>query len=106
MVMNELDSLKVRMEKAYDREKARRAVTNINKYDGDNILWESADLKLLPPDFDKKSPDNMILSVALKKKNEGYNPILLTNVLTMVNKAEHFLNIRTMNLEDIKEIRN
>ena len=48
----------------------------------------------------------MILSVALKKKNEGYNPILLTNDLTMVNKAEHFLNIRTMNLEDIKEIRN
>ena len=80
------------MEKAFDKEKARRAVTHINKYDCDNLLWESADVKLLPPDFDKKSPDNMILSVALKKKKEGYNPILLTNDLTMGNKAKHFLN--------------
>lgn len=40
-------------------------------------MFEFADVSLLPDDFDKRSPDNMILSVALKYKEE--NPIVLTS---------------------------
>ena len=38
---------------------------------------DTADLTLLPGDFDKKSPDNFILTVALKYQDE--NPIMLTS---------------------------
>jgi DNA replication ATP-dependent helicase Dna2 len=38
---------------------------------------DTADLTLLPNDFNKKSPDNFILSVAIKYKDE--NPIMLTS---------------------------
>ena len=38
---------------------------------------ECADLECLPVDFSRKNPDNMILSVALKYRNQ--NPILLTS---------------------------
>ena len=54
-------------------EKALRLLNNENIHE---ILYEFADTSLLPDDFDKRSPDNMILSVALKYKNE--NPIILT----------------------------
>ena len=46
---------------------------------------EKADIKLLPEDFDKTNPDNMILSVALKFRNR--NPFLITNDLNFQNRA-------------------
>lgn len=38
---------------------------------------ECADLRYLPSDFTKKNPDNLILSIALKFRNQ--NAILLTS---------------------------
>jgi hypothetical protein len=46
---------------------------------------EAADTRLLPIDFDKKNPDNMILSVALKYRDR--NPFLITNDINFQNRA-------------------
>ena len=46
---------------------------------------ESADTRLLPEDFDKTNPDNMILSVALKYRDR--NPFLVTNDINFQNRA-------------------
>ena len=56
-----------------------------------------SDLSLLPEDFNKKSPDNMILSVALRYKDE--NPIVLTsdNGLQIKSKG---LGLTTISLKD------
>ena len=58
---------------------------------------DTADLALLPNDFNKKSPDNFILSVALRYKNE--NPIILTsdNGLQIKEKG---LGISTITLKE------
>lgn len=58
---------------------------------------EVSDISLLPDDFNKKSPDNMILSVALKFRNQ--NPIILTsdNGLQVKSKG---LTITTISLKD------
>lgn len=56
---------------------AEKALRILNTNNTHNIIYEFADTSLLPEDFDKRSPDNMILSVALKYKNE--NPIMLTS---------------------------
>jgi rRNA-processing protein FCF1 len=56
-----------------------------------------ADTSLLPRDFDKKSADNMILSVALKYKSE--NPIILTSDNGLQLKAK-ILKISTVNLKE------
>ena len=50
---------------------------NLNNEKTHEIIYEFADTSLLPEDFDKRSPDNMILSVALKYKDD--NPIMLTS---------------------------
>ena len=56
---------------------------------------DTADLSLLPNDFNKKSPDNFILSVALYYKTE--NPIMLTSDNGLQIKAKG-LNITTIKL--------
>ena len=58
---------------------------------------ELSNASLLPNDLDKRSPDNLILSVALKYKSE--NPIILTsdNGLQLKSKA---LGITTISLRD------
>jgi DNA replication ATP-dependent helicase Dna2 len=58
---------------------------------------DTADLTLLPSDFDKKSPDNFILSVALKYKDE--NPIMLTSDNGLQVKSKGF-GITTITLKD------
>ncbi len=58
---------------------------------------DMADLTLLPNDFSKKSPDNFILSVALKYKEE--NPIMLTSDNGLQIKAKG-LGITTITLKD------
>lgn len=64
---------------------------------------ELADLSLLPLDFNKRSPDNMILTVALKFKSE--NPILLTSDNGLQIKAKG-LGITTITLKEfLKQVR-
>ncbi len=75
-------------------EKALRLLNNENTHE---ILYEFADTSLLPDDFDKRSPDNMILSVALKYKNE--NPIILTSDNGLQLKAK-ISNISTISLKN------
>lgn len=76
-VIDELDYLKISLTEVQKRnvQKALRLI-NVN-IDKRGIKMDTADLTLLPPDFNKKSPDNFILSVALKYKEE--NPIMLTS---------------------------
>jgi rRNA-processing protein FCF1 len=58
---------------------------------------EVADLSLLPIDFNKRSPDNLILTVALKFNTE--NPILLTSDNGLQVKAKG-LKITTITLKE------
>lgn len=76
-VIDELDFLKISLSKEQKRN-VQRALRLINdSIDKRDLKMDTAELSLLPPDFNKKSPDNLILSVALKYKNE--NPIVLTS---------------------------
>lgn len=78
-VVDELDKLKVTLNS--DGQKAvQDAIRNINRcYESRNLTMEIADVSLLPADFNPKSPDNQILSVALKLNNDQTNPIILTS---------------------------
>ncbi len=58
---------------------------------------EISDLSLLPVDFNKRSPDNQILTVALKFKLE--NPILLTSDNGLQVKAKG-LKLTTITLRE------
>ena len=58
--------------------------------DNENVSMELSDPTLLPDDFNKKSPDNNILTVALKFKDE--NPILLTSDNGLQVKAKGLKN--------------
>lgn len=66
-------------------------------FDKRNIKMNTADLTLLPNDFNKKSPDNFILSVALRYKNE--NPIMLTSDNGLQVKSKGF-GITTITLKE------
>ncbi len=96
-VLDELDKLKSTLDNQgkYNVQKALKSINlNIDKRD---VRLEIADLTLLPDDFNKKSPDNFILTVALKFKSE--NPILLTsdNGLQIKSKG---LGISTITLKE------
>lgn len=96
-VIDELDSLKIRLNEE-EKKNVQRALKNINvSIDADNVKMVVSDLSLLPEDFNKKSPDNMILSVALRYKDE--NPIVLTsdNGLQIKSKG---LGLTTISLRD------
>lgn len=76
-VIDELDKLKITLEGS-NKENVNKALSCINKaLNRPNISFEVANTQLLPVDFNRRSPDNMILSVALKYKDE--NPTLLTS---------------------------
>lgn len=96
-VIDELDCLKISM--TLDQQKnVHKSLRLINDSIGKrNIKMETADLTLLPNDFNKKSPDNFILSVALRYKNE--NPILLTSDNGLQIKAKG-LGITTIKLKE------
>lgn len=86
-VLDELDKLKVTLsgkEKQNVRE-AIKAINEKNRMKSKTFKTELADIKLLPEDFDKTNPDNMILSVALKYRN--HNPFLITNDINFQNRA-------------------
>lgn len=96
-VIDELDKLKVTLSEE-QKKNVQKAIRQINdSFDKRNIKMDTADLTLLPNDFDKKSPDNFILSVALKYKDE--NPIMLTSDNGLQVKSKGF-GITTITLKD------
>ena len=96
-VIDELDKLKIKLD-ATGKQNVEKALRNINRaMDKRNIKMELSDVELLPDDFNKKSPDNNILTVALKYKND--NPILLTSDNGLQVKAKG-LGISTISLRD------
>lgn len=98
-VIDELDHLKNRKETA---QKAKEAIREIRKHQKNkNIRFNTSAVDKLPDDFDKKSPDNMILSVALQYKNK--NPILLTNDKSLQIKAE-ILEIPAKTIDELQSL--
>jgi rRNA-processing protein FCF1 len=97
-VIDELDSLKTKLTEEEEKRNVQRALKYINEsLDKPNVKMEIANSELLPADFNKKSPDNMILSVALKFQHE--NPIMLTSDNGLQIKAKG-LNVTTITLKD------
>jgi DNA replication ATP-dependent helicase Dna2 len=87
-VIDELDYLKISLAEE-QKKNVQRALRLINEsIEKRNIKMDTADLTLLPNDFNKKSPDNFILSVAIKYKDE--NPIMLTSDNGLQIKANAF----------------
>ena len=96
-VIDELDKLKATLDNNGKRN-VEKALRNINlAMDKKNVSMELSDSSLLPSDFNKKSPDNNILTVALKFKEE--NPILLTSDNGLQVKAKG-LKIATITLKE------
>ena len=76
----------------------QKALKSINGHlDTRDLRMEISDLSLLPVDFNKRSPDNQILTVALKFKSE--NPILLTSDNGLQVKAKG-LRLTTITLRE------
>lgn len=96
-VIDELDYLKISLTEE-QKKNVQKALRQINEsIDRLGIKMDTADLSLLPNDFNKKSPDNFILSVALKYS--GANPIMLTSDNGLQIKAKG-LNITTITLKE------
>lgn len=77
-VVDELDYLKIKLTEEEEKKNVQKAIKQINEsFDNRKIKMDIADLTLLPDDLTKNSPDNFILSVALKYKDK--NPIMLTS---------------------------
>lgn len=95
-VVDELDAAKVRLDEE-GKQNASRALRLINLLlKPRKIQMVCAEPSLLPEDFNKKSPDNLILSVALKLKAE--NPVMLTSDNGLQIKAKG-LGIKTQSLD-------
>ena len=94
-VTDELDKMKIKLTEER-RQNAEKALRNLNNESQHEILYEFADTSLLPDDFDKRSPDNMILSTALKYKEQ--NPIMLTSDNGLQLKSK-ILGITTISLK-------
>ncbi len=98
-VLDELDKLKATLDEV-GKTNVQKALKSINQnIDKRDIKLEIADLTLLPEDFNKRSPDNFILSVALKYKSE--NPILLSSDNGLQIKAKG-LGITTITLKEFQ----
>lgn len=98
-VLDELDHLKVKKNMSVARKKrVAKALKHIREsMDEREIVLEDSDVRLLPRDFDKNSPDNKILSVALKFMDE--DPILLTSDYGLQVRAKG-LGIESISLKD------
>ena len=95
-VLEELDKLKLKVD--VDKAKLNEAAKNIHyAFIKHYSQMEDANLSLLPKGFDKNNPDCMILSVALKYKNE--HPILLTSDNILLSRASG-LGIATLSLKE------
>jgi rRNA-processing protein FCF1 len=95
-VTDELDKMKIKLDER-GKQNAEKALRLLNNESSREIIYEFADTSLLPDDFDKRSPDNMILSVALKYKDE--NPIMLTSDNGLQLKSK-ILKISTISLKN------
>lgn len=95
-VADELDKMKIKLDEQ-GKQNAEKALRNLNNISGREVIYEFADTSLLPDDFDRRSPDNMILSVALKYKDE--NPIMLTSDNGLQLKSKIF-KISTISLKN------
>jgi rRNA-processing protein FCF1 len=96
-VIDELDYLKISLTEE-QKKNVHKAIQHINEsFDKRNIKMDTADLALLPNDFNKKSPDNFILSVALRYKTE--NPIMLSSDNGLQIKAKG-LGVTTITLKE------
>jgi GTPase SAR1 family protein len=96
-VIDELDYLKISLTEEQKRN-VQKALRYINEsIDKRGIKMEIADASLLPEDFNKKSPDNLILSVALKFNED--NPVVLTSDNGLQIKAKG-LGLSTIKLKD------
>jgi rRNA-processing protein FCF1 len=102
-VIDELDYLKISLTEEQKRN-VQKALKYINEsIDKRGIKMEIADASLLPEDFNKKSPDNLILSVALRFREE--NPIILTSDNGLQIKAKG-LGITTITLKEfLKQVK-
>ena len=96
-VLDELDNLKSKLDHE-GKMNVQKALKSINRsIDKRDLRMEVSDISLLPVDFNKRSPDNQILTVALKFKSE--NPILLTSDNGLQIKAKG-LKITTITLKE------
>lgn len=96
-VVDELDKLKITLDER-GKTNVQKALRLINQcMDKRDVQIVLADMALLPDDFSKKSPDNMILTVALKYRSD--NPILLTSDNGLQVKAKG-LGIKTITLKE------
>ena len=95
-VTDELDKMKIKLDEQ-KKKNAEKALWQLNNEKAHELLYEFADTSLLPEDFDKRSPDNMILSVALKYRED--NPIMLTSDNGLQLKCKIF-NIATVSLKN------
>lgn len=94
-VTDELDKMKIKLSDEGKRN-AEKALRNLNNETQHEIIYEFANTALLPEDFDKRSPDNMIISVALKYKDQ--NPIMLTSDNGLQLKSK-ILGVKTLSLK-------
>ena len=101
-VVDELDHLKD-VTSGNEKKKTQKALKSINlALSNRRIQTVASDASLLPADFSRRSPDNLILSVALKLKKMGYSPILVTSDNGFQIKAKT-LKIKTISYTKIKQ---
>lgn len=97
-VLEELDKLKLK--DSVDKLALSNAAKNICKaFEKNFSKMEDADTSLLPDGFNSSNPDCKILSVALKYKKDGANPILLTSDNMLRSRAVG-LSIKSITLKD------
>lgn len=82
-VLDELDGFKSNPQL---KEVASKSIREIFNDKNKNIKRAKANVKLLPPDFNKRAPDNLILAVALMYKDN--NGILISDDLGLREKAK------------------
>lgn len=100
-VVDELDHRKD-VTSGNDKKKVQKALKSINMaISSGRVQTATSDARLLPADFDRRSSDNLILSVVLKVNKMGYTPILVTSDNGFQAKAKT-LNIKTITYTKVK----
>lgn len=100
-IVDELDHRKD-VTSGNDKKKVQKALKSINMaISSGRVQTATSDARLLPADFDRRSPDNLILSVVLKVKRMGYTPVLVTSDNGFQAKAKT-LKIKTIPYTKVK----
>lgn len=106
IVVEELDKLKSDKKDENKKQRAfqaRESIRNILNNNKPNIRQEDSDGKILPDDFEKDKPDNLILSVALKFIVKDVYLLTDDNNLSAKAKGQK---IKYISLEDFKNLKN